>query len=445
MLQQTHMHLVRAASLLFVLCSLSLDSYAGEPEWPQFRGPHGNGHADTKHLPTQWSETENVTWKTALPGRGWSSPVISGRYIWMTTAIEKAASEEQKQQKTEGRSDARSLELAAHVTLRALCVDRESGELLHNVALFELQDPEPIHALNSYASPTPVIVDNRVFCHFGPNGTASLHLETGELLWKTQAFSYDPQNGPGASPVVWRDKLIFHCDGRDVQYAVALDQATGELAWKTDRSGKLPDNHNFKKAYCTPTVIDGDQPQVISPASDWVYSLDPETGKELWRVNYGLLGFSTVPKPIVGDGTVYVLTSFMKSRLLAIRYDGSGDVSDSHVAWKEDRNMPSKPSLLLVDNNLYAITDKGIATCLNAATGKRVWMERLGGAFSASPLFAAGHIYVCDQQGQTTVFQPGDSLTVVAKNTLDGQFMASPAVAGNALFLRTDKALYRIE
>lgn len=420
-------------------------SDAGEPAWPQFRGPHGNGHADVKRLPTQWSETENVTWKTSLPGRGWSSPVISGRYIWLTTAIEKAASAEEKQQKTQDRSDARSLELAAHVSLRALCVDRETGALLHNIPLFELQDPEPIHTLNSYASPTPVIVGERVFCHFGPNGTACLEVETGKLLWKTQAFAYDPQNGPGASPVAWRDKLIFHCDGRDVQYAVALNQATGEVDWKTVRSGKLPDNDNFKKAYCTPTVIDGDQPQVISPASDWVYSLNPETGKELWRVNYGLLGFSTVPKPIVSDGTVYVLTSYMKSRLLAIRYDGQGDVSDSHVAWKEDRNMPSKPSLLLVDKHLYAITDKGIATCLNAETGKRVWMERLGGAFSASPLFAAGHIYVCDQEGQTLVFQPGESLNIVAKNSLDGQFMASPAVAGNALFLRTNKALYRIE
>ncbi|HAY81914.1 MAG TPA: serine/threonine protein kinase [Planctomycetaceae bacterium] len=445
MLQQTHLRLIRAASLSLVLCALSLMIHAGEPEWPQFRGPQGNGHADAKQLPTKWSETDHVTWKTNLPGRGWSSPVISGRYIWMTTAIEKEASEEEKQQKTQGRSDARSLELASHVTLRALCVDRKSGELLHNIALFELSNPEPIHALNSYASPTPVIVDQRVFCHFGPNGTACLHLETGELIWKTQAFAYDPQNGPGASPVVWRDKLIFHCDGRDVQYAVALDQATGNVVWKSTRSGKLPDNENFRKAYCTPTIIDGDQPQVISPASDWVYSLDPATGKELWRVNYGMLGFSTVPKPIVGNGNVYVLTSYMKSRLLAIRYDGQGDVSESHVAWKEDRNMPSKPSLLLVDKNIYAITDKGIATCLSADTGKRLWTERLGGAFSASPLFAAGHIYVSDQSGQTTVLNPADTLEVVAKNSLDGQIMASPAVADNALFLRTDKALYRIE
>ena len=432
---------------LFVCLKFVLtNSIVSAQEWPQFRGPHGSGIADATTLPVTWSETENVTWKTELPGRGWSSPVISGKYIWMTTGIETAATPEELAKKFEGRSDAKSLQLAAKVSLRAICVDRESGKLIQNVPLFELDYPDPIHALNSYASPTPVICGDRVFCHFGNYGTACVGLADGKVLWKTEQFKYDPQNGPGASPVAWKNLLIFNCDGRDVQFIVALDQADGKTVWQTNRSGKLPDNNDFKKAYCTPTIIDDPQhPQLISPASDWVYSYDPATGQELWRANYGQLGFSTVPKPLIGNGKVYVLTSFMSSRLLAIKFDGHGDVTETHVNWKEDRNMPSKPSMLLIDDRLYAVNDKGILTCLDANSGEMVWRERVDGDYAASPLYGAGHIYLFNQNGETTVVQPGDEFKKVASNKLDGSFMASPAVAGNALFLRTDKALYRVE
>jgi outer membrane protein assembly factor BamB len=415
-------------------------------EWPQFRGPEGSGKVDAA-LPVSWSETEHVTWKTELPGRGWSSPVISGDFIWMTTGIEKQATPEELAKRVEGRQDAKMLALAKEVTLQALCVSRESGSLLHQVSLFDLKNPEPIHALNSFASPTPVIAGERVFCHFGSDGTACLDLKSGEVIWKNDSIKYDSQNGAGSSPVAWKNLLIFHCDGRDKQFVVALDQASGEVVWQVDRSGKLPDNDDFKKAYGTPLIVnENGKAQLISPASDWVYSYDPETGKELWRAPYGELGFSVVPKPVAANGRVYVLTSFMKSRLLALDYNGEFDNPEKRIAWTVNTGMPSKPSLIVHEDRLYAIDDKGIATCVNVADGEVLWRERIGGNFSASPLMANGLLYLFDQDGKATVGRVADDkFEKIKENSLDGSFMASAAVVDNTLFLRTDKALYRIE
>lgn len=413
------------AYLAFSLFFFALANSANAQEWPQFRGPKGNGHADAMALPTKWSETENITWKTILPGRGWSSPVISSDSIWMTSAIE---SEE------------------GPIDLIAFCVDKETGKLRSRVQLFHIDEPGEIHSLNSYASPTPVIANGLVFCHFGNFGTACLDLKSGRIKWTTDRFKYETQNGPGASPVAWKNLLLFNCDGMDVQFAVALDQATGKTVWQVDRSGKLPEKEDFKKSYCTPAIIETESgPQLISPASDWVYSYDPATGKELWKVNYGQLGFSTVPKPIFKDDTAFVLTSFMKSRLLAIDCKSVPIQSGSRIKWKNDTNMPQKPSLLQVEDHLYAIGDKGILTCLNTASGEQVFKDRIGGNFAASPLFAGGNVYLFDQKGKTTILKHGDKLNVIAKNQLDGKFMASPAVSGKSLFLRTDKAIYRID
>ena len=413
--------------LIFPLVLLApwITSSACSQQWPQFRGPDGNGHASATDLPSSWSEKENVSWKTDLPGKGWSSPVISGQFIWMTTAI----------QKEDGPVD-----------LHALCVSLKTGKLLHNRKLFTLDDPEKIHAMNSYASPTPVIAGDGVFCHFGNYGTACLNVETGETRWKIKKFDYDTQNGPGASPVAWNGLLLFNCDGRDKQYAVALNQQTGETVWNVKRSGTLNPQEDFKKSYCTPAILKTDQGDIlVSPAADWVYAYEPSSGRELWKANYGKLGFSCVPKPVFKDGTAYVLTSFMKSRLLAIDCQGKGDISQSNIRWTAESNMPSKPSLLIVENLLYAVNDKGILTCLDAQSGKLKYRQRVGGNFAASPLYAAGRIYLFDTRGKTTVFQPGEKFKRVAENSLEGMFMASPAVAGNSLVLRTDKALYRID
>lgn len=415
-------------------------------EWPQFRGPDGNGYAATSNLPVEWSESKNIAWKTAIPGRGHSSPVVSGESIWMTAAVVKPLSDDEKQAKLDDIPNSRSLDIAGNVSLRAVCVDRESGRLLHDVEVFSVADPPPIHSLNSYASPTPVLNGERLFVHFGALGTACLDAESGRILWKKNELKADHQNGPGGSPLYWNGLLIVQYDGIDVQFIAALDGKTGEVAWKTPRSGKLFPRADFQKAYATPIVIDeGGRPQLISPGADWLYSYDPKTGKELWRTSYGKLGFSTVPKPVYGDGKVFIATSFMQSRLLAIGYGDSEEKADDRVAWTNDRQIPSKPSLLLVKDRLYMVNDKGIASCLDASSGDSIWQERLGGQYSASPLFADGRIYLFDQEGRTTVIAPGEEYQELAKNKLDAGFMASPAVAGSALFLRTETHLYRIE
>lgn len=433
-----------AAFVLATACSPVRLSAAGE--WSQFRGPQGNGHAETTGLPVEWNETKNVAWKTPIPGQGHSSPVISDGQIWMTTAITEAPAPDVKKRKIAAAPNPRGLDVAGSVSMRAVCVDRATGKLLHDIEVLHVDDPQPIHSFNSYASPTPVIEDGRVYCHFGTYGTACLDADSGRVLWKNQELHADHQNGPGSSPVVWRDLLILHFDGIDVQYVAALDKHSGELVWKTDRSGELNPKKPFQKAYCTPTFIEkGGRTQMISPGADWVYSYDPATGEELWKANYGKLGFSTVPRPVVGHGLVYIATSYVRSALLAIRYDGRGDVTDTHVAWRYEKQVPKKPSLLLVGDELYFTSDMGIATCLDAETGERHWRARLDGQFAASPLYADGRIYFCDLEGKTTVIEPGTEYERITVNRLDEGCKASPAVAGKAIFLRTLTHLYRIE
>ncbi|MEQ8790567.1 MAG: PQQ-binding-like beta-propeller repeat protein [Pirellulaceae bacterium] len=440
--------MIRFLPLAFASLLVTLFTHApARADWPQFRGPDGQGHAEVTGLPLKWSESQNVAWKTPLPGRGWSSPVIEDGRIWMTAAIEEPISEEERKRRLEGlEGNVDSLALAGAVSLRVLCVDLESGKLLKDTEVLRVDEPEPVHTLNSYASPTPIVERGRLYCHFGTYGTICLDTQTHKVLWKNSELNIDHQNGPGSSPILWGELIIFHCDGMDLQYIAALDKQTGKLAWKTDRSGKMDEKPPLKKAYCTPLVVDSKQgPQLISPAADWLYSYDPATGKELWRAGYGKLGFSTVPRPVAGHGMVYICTSFMQSRLLAVRYDGQGDVTDTHVAWHSDRQIPKMPSPLLVGDELYVVSDSGIATCFDAHTGEELWRERLGGNYSASPLLADGRIYFFSREGDTTVIRPGKQFELLAANHLDGQFMASAAIAGKGLILRTDGHLYRIE
>jgi len=415
-------------------------------EWPQFRGPDGQGHAATTGLPTTWSETENIVWKSAVPGEGHSSPVISGDQIWLTTAITKELTAEEEKERLAKIKNPNGLKLAGTLTLQAICFNRTTGMIEHTVDLFEVSEPQPKHSLNSYASPTPVIAGDKVVCHFGTYGTASIDRTTGKVLWKNDELHVEHQNGPGSSPVVWKDKVIIHFDGTDNQFIAALNLATGKVAWQTTRSGKMDETPDLKKAYGTPLVLEvKGRALVISPAANWVYAYDPETGSEVWKANYGQLGFSTVPRPVASDDTVYVATSYMQSRLIAVKTDGTGDVSETHVAWKADKQIPQKPSLLLHENRLYFVSDKGIVRCVNPTTGEDVWFDRLAGDYSASPLESEGHLYFCGQNGTCTVLQAGDEFKVLARNSLDADFMASPAVAEKSIFLRSTTHLYRIE
>ena len=432
--------------LVLLIAALSMaGSGAAAADWPQWRGPDGQGHAAAaRDLPVTWNETENIAWKTPLPGRGWSSPVIDGKQIWMTTAIETELTEEEKKKRLEGVKPSQPQNISGSVSLHALCIDRDSGKLLHNIELMVVTDPQPIHSLNSYASPSPVLAAGRLYCHFGDFGTACVDTTTAKVVWKNRDQRLNHENGPGSTPLLWHDTLIFHCDGSDTQSIVALDAATGKVAWKTARSGELRSDPQLKKAYGTPMVLTlGGRDVLVSPAADWLYGYDPATGKELWKMSYGVLGFSIVPRPVTAHGMLYISTSIMQPELLAMKLGNAAAAPT--IAWREKKGAPQMPSPLVVGDELYMVSDKGVATCLDAKTGDAAWTERLGGNFASSPLCADGRIYVGNRDGATFVIKPGRTFALEATNQLDGQIMATPAALDRSIYLRTDKAIYRIE
>ena len=395
--------------LLFLL--VFLHPLQGRAEdWPQFRGPGGQGHSSEGEPPLLWSETGNIAWKVPIPGLGWSSPVIRGEQIWITTSLD------------DGHS------------LRALCLHRESGQLLHDVEVFRKDDPGPIHSKNTHASPTPVLEGDRVYVHYGAHGSACLSSD-GIILWKKE-LKYQHRHGPGGSPVLFKDLLIVSCDGTDVQYVVALEKQSGEIRWKRNRDGRM--------AYSTPLLIHAaGVAQVVSTGGDRAVAYDPFTGREIWWLPYD--GYSNVPRPVFGLGLVFICSGYEKASLYAIQPNGKGDVTETHVVWSLQQGVSLNPSPLLVGEELYMVSDSGIATCLNARTGKTYWRERLGGPFTASPIYADGRIYFLNEEGETTVLSVGTEFKKLASNSLDGRTLASMAVSGKAIYLRTEHHLYRIE
>ena len=412
----------RTPTFIFLIAHSLVTSTLTADDWPDFRGPRGDGHGAAADLPLRWSESENIRWKVAIPGRGWSSPVVWGEQIWLTTALE------------DGRR------------LFALAVDLQTGRIEHNLQVFEVAEPQPIDPTNSYASPSPVIEDGRVFVHFGTYGTASIDTAHGRIVWSRRDFPVDHQKGPGSSPVLFEDLLIFQCDGNDVQYMVALDKETGRIAWRTQRSVDLSRRHaDFRKSFSTPLIhVMEDGAQLISTAAGAVYAYDPHTGRELWRVRYD--GHTNVARPVADDRVALINTGFPRPELWAVRLGGLGDVTDTHVLWQLRRGVSTKPSPILVDGRLFMVTDAGgIVTCLDAATGRILNTRRLGGNYAASPIFADGRIYWFDEAGQTTVTSADERLHVLAENQLEEGCLASPAVSGRALVMRTRRHLHRIE
>jgi outer membrane protein assembly factor BamB len=390
---------------------LSPASALGE-DWPQFRGPDGEGHSSEDDVPITWSETENIAWKTPIGGRGWSSPVLNDDQIWLTTAD------------PEGHS------------LRAVCLERETGRQLHDIEVFHKENPGRINRKNSHASPTPILEGNRVYLHYGAHGTACLSID-GKTIWKT-TLEYNHGHGPAGCPALFGDLLIISCDGRSDQFIVALHKHTGEIVWKRERP-------NGRHAYSTPLVIQVDgKNQVVSTGGDRVTAYVPLTGKEIWWSRY--VGYSLVPRPVYGHGLVFICSGFdPPATLYAIRPDGQGDVTDSHVVWTLRRGVPLTPSPLSVGDELFIVSDDGIATCLDARTGTQHWRQRLAGDFSASPVCAAGRVYLLNEGGVTTVVAASPSFKRLATNRLDGRTLASIAVSDGAIYLRTDTHLYRIE
>lgn len=427
-----------------LLTASALTRSASVVEWPEWRGPGGQGHAPGRGLPAHWNESRNVAWKTPIPGRGWSSPVIAGDQIWLTTAIETAASPEDVARRLKSITNDQPLTLLEKVEYRAVCVDRQSGKVARDLFLFIESEPQAVHKLNSYASPTPVLEPGRLYAHFGASGTVGVDTKSGRVLWTNSTLKIQHENGPGSSLILWHDLVIFHMDGSDDQYVVALDKRTGQVAWKTVRTGKMHSNPQLKKSYATPLVLEVDgREQLISPGPNWLYAYDPATGRELWKLEYGNLGFSLSARPVVGHGMIFLSTGFTRPELLAVRYGGGREPS---IAWRYTKGVPTMASPLLVGDELYFVSDSGgMLTCLDAKTGREHYRERLGGEHNASLLLAGNRIYLPSRTGVTSVIEPGQSFKLIAKNELPGQIMASPAVAGRAMFLRTDAALYRLE
>jgi outer membrane protein assembly factor BamB len=413
---------------------------AGDLNWPQFRGPRGDGTTLADALPLHWGENQNVSWKTAIHGRAWCSPVLWNHQIWLTTATEN------------GRE------------LSVLCLDAETGRIMRDLKVFEVEKPQYSHSFNTYASPTSVIEEGRVYVSFGAPGLACLDTATGRKIWERRDFVCNHYRGAGSSPILWGNLLLLNFDGSDHQFVVALDKATGRTVWEKPRSIDFKDlgpdglpmmEGDLRKGFATCHVLSLDgRPTLLSQGSKALYAYDPLTGEERWRVEERS-NHSASTRPVAGLGLIFVPSGWASGQLLAIRPGRQGEVIDANapasssnqlqVVWKTKRNVPKKPSLLLLDDLLYGLDDIGLITCWEARTGQVVWNERVGGNYSASLLATPGRIYLLSEEGKTIVVQTGREFKKLAENQLDGGFMASPAVEGNALILRTKTHLYRIE
>jgi outer membrane protein assembly factor BamB len=400
----------------FAVCVvLATVSAAAQTEtWPEFRGPTGQGIAADRDVPLEWSEQRNIIWKVPVAGRGWSSPVIQDNRVWLTTAVGARGG----------------------VSLRALAFDIDTGRQIVDVEVFRLPDADLLNPKNSHASPTPIVDGDRVYVHFGASGTAALS-QTGDILWKTR-LPYESQHGNGGSPALYNDLLIISCDGSDQAFVIALDKTTGKTRWKTAR------RYPYDQAYSTPLPIRvGDRDEIVSVGAYRAAAYDPTSGKEIWRVSYDD-GFSNVPRPVYGHGLVFIATGFQEPSLIAVRVDGTGDVTKTHLAWRMTRGAPYTPSPILIGDELYIVNDLGIVTCVDALTGKVHWQQRIGGNHSASPIFAAGRIYFLSEEGVATVIAPGKTFSKLATNELDGATLASMAVSHHSIFIRSYDHLYRI-
>lgn len=401
------------------VCMVSLMTSLQASDWPEFRGPTGQGISDAVNVPMQWSATQNVAWKVDVPGRGWSSPVLAKGRIYLTTSAGEGS----------------------EVKLRALCFDAKDGRVLWDTEVFQPSGAAmQMHRKNSLASPTPIVSADRLYVHFGHMGTAALDLE-GKVIWKQTSLAYSPVHGTGGTPALVDGLLVFSCDGQSDPFVVALDAATGEIRWKTPRQTTARKPFSFS----TPLVVKVEgKTQVISPGSGFVGSYDPKDGHELWRVNYGE-GYSVIPRPVFAHDLLFVSSSYDKPVMKAIRPAGAkGDATATNVAWEWAKGAPHTPSMVVVGDEVYFVSDGGIATCADARTGKIHWSERLGGNFSASPVVTEGMIYFFNESGTAYVVRANKKYELLETNTLGEATLASPAVMDGVLFVRSEGHLWRI-
>jgi outer membrane protein assembly factor BamB len=412
---------IRLAVLFTLQLSLFAPALRAE-DWPEFRGPTKQGISAATGLPVKWSKTQNIAWKAELPGRAWSSPIVIGDRIFLTNAV--------------GGKD--STDPHDTFSLRVLALNAADGRVLWDTEVFRVESPhtQGIHGKNSYASPTPAYEAGRIYAHFGHFGTACVD-ESGKVVWRSQKLAYAPVHGNGGCPVVVDDLLIFSADAAAAPFVAALDKDSGDVKWRVARESDAKKKFSFS----TPLVIEANgEKQIISAGSNVVSALNPKNGREIWRVRYD--GYSVVPRPVFGHGLIFLSTGYDNAVALAIRPDGRGDVTDTHVAWTLNKGAPLTPSMLLVGEDLYMVADQGIVSCVDAKSGKVKWQDRVARATSASPIYADGKIYIQDEQGVGYVLKPGRRLDLLAKNELGDKSLASPAVWGNKLLIRTQSALW---
>ena len=400
-----------------MLLPLILVSVLGAGDWPQFRGPNADGHVVGTTSPLEWSDTQNVVWKTEIAGLGWSSPVIVNGTIYLTTAV------------PEGEG----------LSLRAIAFNSATGDVIWDREVRAVTKKPQMHHKNSHASPTPIVKDGSVFVHFGNQGMARLKAADGTIEWLCTEIDYNPVHGCGGTPVLCNGKLVITCDGSKNPYVMAVDAATGKVAWKTPRTVEVPISHSFGTA--TVAMVDG-KPQVLAPGPGMFAAYDVASGAELWKVTAP--GWSIVPQPVLGHGLVFYNHDYDNPEMMAVRLGGEGDVTEKNVVWRMKNGAPSTPSPLLVGDELYFVSDKGVATCVDATTGKRHWTGRLGGNFSSSPVYVNDRILFTNEDGGSTWVKAGTEFEILGENTVPGRTFATPAFSNGAMYLRTDAALYKI-
>jgi outer membrane protein assembly factor BamB len=427
---------MRISQTVLLAAILAAGNANADQDWPQFRGPRGDGTSTARNVPLTWSESNNIAWKVAVPGRGRSSPVVMEDRVWLTTAIEQGLI------RTNIKGD--DMQTAEHVTLQAVCLDAKQGKELWRTTLFEVDKPTPVHWFNSWATPSPIVEKGRLYCDFGTFGTAGLDARDGKILWRT-SLPLDHQVGPGSSPALWGDLLIVVRDGMDAQYLAALDTRTGRTVWRTERPPIDTSRGDLKKCFSTPLRIrSGKGEQLISTGARWLVSYDPETGKELWRLRHGE-GFSNGSCPVFSHGRVIFGTGCMKAHLLAVDASGAGEIPATNVAWRITQQVPVLSSPTVGDDDIYWVSDEGMGSCADARTGEICWQKRVGGRTFASPLYAEGRVYFFAQDGKATVVRAGRQFEKLAENQLQGAVVATPAIVDGAIYVRTDAHLYRIQ
>jgi len=409
------------------LCAWLLMTAPGASEnWPQFRGPGSQGRSAEVPLPLQWSATQNVRWKAAIPGESWSSPIVWGDRVFVTTATESGQS------------------------CRVLSLDRKTGKIRWNNEVFR-QAPSRKEGRNTYATPTPATDGRRVYACFGDGSVAALDF-AGRVVWTNRDHKFYGQHGLASSPILHQGLIIMARDGSsdgedkklgwqtpwDLSYVLALDAKTGQTRWKGKR-GLSRISHGGPALWTAP---DG-MVQVVSEAGDVVQGFDLLTGERLWSSE--VLGEGKVPSMVIGDGLVFTAGGWGgKETIKAFKPGGKGDLKEQNLVWEQKKGMPKIPSLVYVNPHLFAITDGGVATCMKASSGELVWQERVGGTFSASPIAAGGRLYLLDDDGQTTIVEAGPVFKVLAKNPLGERVQASMAASQGQLFIRSEKNLFCI-